>query len=197
VRVLNLKKTLFFGFLEYSQAHMTRDRRTLRAIAQLSVPDPVADDRPFWIGDHFVEPRQNQITTHGQTRTVEHLAMQVLLFLAHHAGETVTREEILSAVWASTTPNDEGLTQAVCKLRKVMSDDPGKASVIQTVRKKGYRLIAPVSFDGKPSKKFSFISLAPHPDYPDRHSIRVRIHGEWLLGAALMFLTLYAVVKVA
>jgi TolB-like protein/Tfp pilus assembly protein PilF len=71
--------------------------------------------------------------------------MQVLVYLADHAGEVVTRDEILQAVWEGTFVSDEVLTIAISKLRKAFGDDGNESAFIQTVPKKGYRLNASVS----------------------------------------------------
>ena len=70
--------------------------------------------------------------------------MQVLVYLAEHAGEVVTREKILEKVWEGTFVSDEVLTSAIRKLRQAFGEDGSDAGFIQTVPKKGYRLNAPV-----------------------------------------------------
>lgn len=143
---------------------------------------------PFWIGNKLIEPRLNQITSENRVTHVEHQAMQVLLLLATHPNQAVSRQEILETVWVKTTPNDEGLTQAICKLRTALGDNPKEAIFIQTIRKVGYRLIAPVSFASAPLSKATK-HLGPIP----KRSIRIQVHGYWIVAAALLFLTLFVI----
>ncbi len=152
--------------------------------------------RPFWIGRTCVEPGLNQMTTSGETTAVEHLAMRVLTILAAHPGQPVSREAILESVWAESAPNDEGLTQAICKLRKLLGDSPGESKIIQTVRKIGYRLVAPVSFEPP-------IAAAPlkvrhqGTDGEPVHGIRIRLSVRQLaatVGAVAALFVLFQVV---
>lgn len=70
--------------------------------------------------------------------------MQVLVFLADRQDEVLSREEIHESVWEGTIVSDEVLTNAIRELRKSLGDDAKEPQFIQTVPKKGYRLIAPV-----------------------------------------------------
>lgn len=103
--------------------------------------------RPFSLSDSFIEPGLNLITRTSGSVQVERQVMLVLLFLVERADRVVTRDEILSALWSDSFSNDEALTQAVSKLRKALGDSAGESRTIQTIRKVGYRLIVPVSFD--------------------------------------------------
>jgi Tol biopolymer transport system component len=75
--------------------------------------------------------------------------MEVLVCLAKDAGEVVSKERLMQTVWADTFVTDEVLTNSIWELRKAFQDDAKNPKVIQTVFKKGYRLIAPVFFEGK------------------------------------------------
>ncbi|MGE5667444.1 MAG: winged helix-turn-helix domain-containing tetratricopeptide repeat protein, partial [Betaproteobacteria bacterium] len=56
----------------------------------------------------------------------------------------VTRDEVFSEVWPRVVVGDEALTQTIIKLRKALGDNPRSPSYIETIAKRGYRLIAPV-----------------------------------------------------
>ncbi|MBK8165220.1 MAG: PD40 domain-containing protein [bacterium] len=71
--------------------------------------------------------------------------MAVLVQLASRAGEVVTRSELLEAVWGETVVQEEALTQAVSQLRRALDDDPRAPSIIETIPKQGYRLLAAVT----------------------------------------------------
>lgn len=101
-------------------------------------------DAPFWVGDHLVEPVLNRATVGGVPASVEPRVMAVLAYLARRPGEVVSRDELLDTVWADVVVNEDALTRAVSELRKLFGDDPREPSVVQTIRGRGYRLIAPV-----------------------------------------------------
>jgi TolB-like protein/Tfp pilus assembly protein PilF len=67
--------------------------------------------------------------------------MDVLVILAEHASEVVTRDELFDAVWHGQVVSDERLTHTIAELRRALQDDPGAPKYIETVPKRGYRLI--------------------------------------------------------
>ncbi len=117
--------------------------------------DMVADhlsDTTFSVGDYVVEPSRN-IIRHGaadldgvislQEIHLEPKVMDVLCALAERRGDVVPRTELIDRVWGVRYGGDESLTRAICILRKKFADR-AKDSYIETVPKRGYRLIAPV-----------------------------------------------------
>lgn len=98
----------------------------------------------FHLGDFRVEPRLNAVSRNGTTVRLQPKIMQVLLCLAQHAGEPVSKEELLRSVWTDTFVTDDVLTRAISELRRVFEDDAQEPHVIQTIPKRGYRLVVPV-----------------------------------------------------
>jgi DNA-binding winged helix-turn-helix (wHTH) protein/TolB-like protein/Tfp pilus assembly protein PilF len=96
------------------------------------------------IGAWTVEPALDRISSAASIVKLEPKAMSVLVFLADRAGEVVSRDALLAAVWPGVVVGDDSLTQVVIKLRKALGDAPESPSYIQTIAKKGYRLIAEV-----------------------------------------------------
>jgi len=138
----------------------------------MDAPAVPADNR-FRVGDWTVEPDLNQLSTQGRVVKVEPKAMAVLLHLANRPGQVVGREALLSQVWPGVVVGQDSLTQVVIKLRKTLGDDPDRPTYIQTVTKRGYRLVAPVL---RPA------GTATPP-------IRRRPHGvRWIAGAAALAL---------
>src|SRR3954468_10533612 len=92
------------------------------------------------IGEWTVEPALNQLSAPGRAVKVEPKAMEVLVYLADRAGKVASREELLDAIWRGAVVGDDALTQVIIKLRKALGD-----SYIETIPKRGYRLVAPVT----------------------------------------------------
>jgi TolB-like protein/Tfp pilus assembly protein PilF len=69
----------------------------------------------------------------------------VLVLLADRVGRVVSREELFVAVWPGVVVCDEALTQTIIKLRRALGDNSRAPSYIETISKRGYRLIAPVA----------------------------------------------------
>lgn len=91
------------------------------------------------------------ISRDGDVRRIEPKAMSVLLVLAEGDGATVTRGELLDAVWPNQEVSDDVITGCISTLRRALGDNPRKHRYIETVPKKGYRLVAPVRSNDLPS----------------------------------------------
>ena len=92
--------------------------------------------------------------------------MQLLVYLAEHAGAIVTKEAIIRDVWDGAFVTDEALTYSIFEARKALGDDARRPRFIQTVPRKGYRLIAPVSEDDGTDE--SAARAVPRPGFLDR-----------------------------
>jgi DNA-binding winged helix-turn-helix (wHTH) protein len=99
---------------------------------------------PFRIGPFLVDPVKSVFERGDHRVRVEPKAMRVLLYLAERSGQEVPREEILRAVWDGSPACAEVLTNAIWELRKAFGDDPREPEFIQTISRKGYRLVARV-----------------------------------------------------
>jgi len=100
----------------------------------------------FRIGQWLVQPTLNSISDHESSKRVEPKMMQVLVHLAAHAGQVVSKEQLMGAAWPDTFVTDDVLLRCISELRKALSDDPREPRFIQTIAKKGYRLMAPVEW---------------------------------------------------
>jgi DNA-binding winged helix-turn-helix (wHTH) protein/serine/threonine protein kinase len=78
----------------------------------------------------------------GRAVDIESKPLDILLQLLLHAGEVVTKEELLESVWPDVIVVDASLATAVSKLRKALGDE--EHPVIVTVARVGYRLAVPV-----------------------------------------------------
>jgi DNA-binding winged helix-turn-helix (wHTH) protein/tetratricopeptide (TPR) repeat protein len=72
-------------------------------------------------------------------------AFDLLRYLIEHRDCLVTHEEILEAVWPETYVNPEGIRKYIVEIRKLLGDRPGQPHYIETLPKRGYRFIAPVT----------------------------------------------------
>ena len=102
------------------------------------------------IGEWWADPTTNELRRGGEAVRIEPKAMEVLMALAAHAGEVVSRERLLAEVWPGVVVGDEALTQGIIKLRRALGDSPKAPSYIETISKRGYRLIAAVGGEPAP-----------------------------------------------
>lgn len=96
------------------------------------------------IGDWRVDPTVNELRRNGETVRLEPKTMEVLVFLAERAGQVVSREVLLGALWPGVIVGEDAVTQAVIKLRKALHDPARSPQYIETISKRGYRLVASV-----------------------------------------------------
>jgi TolB-like protein/DNA-binding winged helix-turn-helix (wHTH) protein len=101
-------------------------------------------DGDFRLGSWLVQPSLNTVSRNGTTAQLEPKVMSVLVCLAHHPGEPVSKEQLLQTVWPGTFVGEGVLTRSIFELRRVFEDDVKDPRVIQTIPKRGYRLVAPV-----------------------------------------------------
>jgi TolB-like protein/DNA-binding winged helix-turn-helix (wHTH) protein/Flp pilus assembly protein TadD len=99
---------------------------------------------PFRVADWDVDPASNRLNRGEEVATLEPRVMEVLVYLAGRPGAVVTRPELEANVWAGTIVGYDSVTRAVQKLRKAFGDDPKHPAIIETVSKRGYRLVATV-----------------------------------------------------
>lgn len=103
-------------------------------------------------------PLREIVRADGAKTRVTVKSMAVLVLLAEHAGQVVSRDALLHSVWAGTMPTDDVVTQAVTLLRKALGDDRDAPAYVETIPKAGYRLLADV--------EWSRDAEAPMPEAP-------------------------------
>ncbi|MEL6970439.1 MAG: winged helix-turn-helix domain-containing protein [Bacteroidota bacterium] len=99
---------------------------------------------PFRIGQFTVDPEHFCMRENGNTIDVSKRLMQLLCFLAARQGEVVTKEMLLSNIWAGVLVSDETIRKSVSDLR-ILFQQVGGVIEIESIRGVGYRLLSPVS----------------------------------------------------
>ena len=102
----------------------------------------------FFVGDWHVNPQICRIQLGDKVVKLEPRVMQVLEFLARYPNEVVSRADLEAGVWGGRAVGYEALGRTVALLRKALGDDSKQPRFIETLSKKGYRLIAPVRHPG-------------------------------------------------
>jgi len=140
------------------------------------------------IGRWFFDARSNTLCCGAETVHVEPKVADLLAFFAAHAGQVVARSALLDAVWPGVVVGDDALTQSVNKLRRALGDNARPPEYLETVPKRGYRLVAAV---GVPPPATSAADLPAashtHPGLRPRHR-----HAAVALGVALLVCALAA-----
>jgi DNA-binding winged helix-turn-helix (wHTH) protein/Tol biopolymer transport system component len=101
----------------------------------------------YRFGVFELDANSGELRRNGVKLRLQDQPYQVLLKLLDHAGQTVTREELRSTLWAADTFVDfeTGLNTTIKRLRETLGDSAENPTFIETVPKRGYRFIAPVA----------------------------------------------------
>jgi adenylate cyclase len=100
----------------------------------------------FRVGGCSIEPAALRVVRDGRSVRLEPRAMQLLVYLAEHAGEVISRAQLEQQVWEGRVVGEDALTNSIAKLRRAMADNARHPRVIETLPKTGYRLIAEVAW---------------------------------------------------
>lgn len=110
-----------------------------------------------------MHPSLNRLSRGGEEVRLEPKVMQVLEVLAETPGDVVTRDTLVARVWPDVFVSDDVIHRAIRELRRVFGDEPAKPEYIETIRKRGYRLIAPVRKDTAASTTRAVTASQPAP----------------------------------
>jgi DNA-binding winged helix-turn-helix (wHTH) protein/WD40 repeat protein len=115
----------------------------------------------FRVGGWLVEPSLNRLSRDGTSVQLALKVMDVLLCLAARPGELVAKHELTDVVWQTEYVSDNTLTKRIAELRDALGDDAKHPRYVETIPKRGYRLIAEVSADGETAVTAELASEAP------------------------------------
>jgi DNA-binding winged helix-turn-helix (wHTH) protein len=100
--------------------------------------------RGYRVLDREVYPSLGRVVRIDEEAHLEPRVMDLLVFFAEHPGEVLSRETIVDAVWAEQFVGEAVIRQSVAAIRKALGDDAHEPRFIETIPKRGYRLIASV-----------------------------------------------------
>jgi len=130
------------------------------------------------------------MSRNGEAQAVRPKTMAVLCVLAHARGSLVTRDELLDQVWGPRAVSDEPLTATIGELRRLLGDRRGSIRYIETVPKRGYRLLPEVAaLDAAPARSVTA------PTSPKTAATRRTLPFLAIVGAVLALLVSYAVFR--
>jgi TolB-like protein/DNA-binding winged helix-turn-helix (wHTH) protein/Tfp pilus assembly protein PilF len=106
----------------------------------------------------------DQCLWRGQERmSIAPKAFDVLRYLVENPVRLVTQDELLEKLWPATYVNPEAIRKYILDIRKILGDRPDQPEFIETVTKRGYRFIAPVTDDSATLESDSATQEKPTP----------------------------------
>ncbi len=109
--------------------------------------NPGINARIYRFGIYEVSAASREISRHGRRIKLQDQPFELLLLLLERPSEIVDREVLRQRLWPEDTFVDFGqsLSTAVTKLRQALGDDANNPRFIETIPRRGYRFIAPVT----------------------------------------------------
>src|SRR5438552_1383315 len=100
-------------------------------------------------GPFMLDLRAGELCKDGRKIRLQEQPLQVLRMLIEHAGEVVTREEIKQRLWPNDTvvEFDHSINAAIKKLRLALGESAEEPQYVETVARRGYRLLVPVQWE--------------------------------------------------
>ncbi len=155
---------------------------------------------PLRFGNYELDSRTGRLLRDGRPVKIQPQPLRVLGILVQRPGETVTREELHTAVWDDATfvEFDQGLNYCIRQIRLALGDDASKPVYIETLPKQGYRFIAPITANGRTSDSVHpVVESAAEPTPPvslvEPLTPPPPKQSPWkILGAAILLLALAA-----
>ena len=97
-------------------------------------------------GPFKLDLKAGELHKSGRKIRLQEQPFQVLKMLVEHAGELVTREELQKRLWPNDTivEFDHSINAAVKRLRDALGDTAQEPRYVETVARRGYRLMVPV-----------------------------------------------------
>ena len=119
----------------------------------------------YRFGECALDAESGELRRNGSTVRLQPQPFQVLLALLHRPGQIVTREELQSALWAENTyvEFEDALNHAIRRLRSALGDTAQVPRYIETVPKRGYRLMVPMETEALPAPRDALETAAPRP----------------------------------
>jgi DNA-binding winged helix-turn-helix (wHTH) protein len=100
----------------------------------------------FRIAGWLVQPSLNRLSLDDEVVQLEPKLMDVLVYLAENAGQVMSKIDITDAVWPDVFITESVITRSIAGLRRAFGDDVKDPRFIETISKRGYRLIAEVEW---------------------------------------------------
>lgn len=108
--------------------------------------------KSFRFGQWRVDPATNTLSCGVLNRQLEPRAMDVLLYLCRHPHVVISAETLLDACWGDVSPSDNAIHKIITQLRRALDDSATEPRYIETIRKRGYRVLAELSYDDEVSQ---------------------------------------------
>ena len=163
--------------------------------------DAVVVHAAFRLGEWTIEPELGRISRGGEIVQLRPRAMEVLVSLAELEGGLASKQYLIDTVWRTEFVSENALTHVIAELRSVLGDDAESPSYIETIPRRGYRVIASATFLEAEDHEFPLVEgenlIERARDADTARTVRVapprKPRGRWLVPAAAAALAVIAI----
>jgi len=107
----------------------------------------------FRVGLWLVRPGMNRIENGPRSVRLTPKSMELLVCLAKREGRVVSKDELFQEVWPATHVTDDALTKCIGELRRAFGESRQAPAIIETISKRGYRIVVPVTWGANDSMR--------------------------------------------
>ena len=143
-------------------------------------------DTVFLFPPFRLDVRDEQLWRGSQALALRPKTFAVLQYLVAQAGQVVTQDALLDAVWGPTAVSETVVRRSIRELRAILGDTAQHPQFIQTVHRRGYRFIAPVTVTRhaavsvrSPARGASYRVPLSAPTLPTPEAYRPRPGSPW------------------
>jgi DNA-binding winged helix-turn-helix (wHTH) protein len=99
----------------------------------------------YVFGAYTLDTQRYELRRAGEPLPLEPKVFDVLTYLVQQCDRLVSKDELLAQVWCGANVGEAALVRCIVAARKAIGDRPETPRIIQTVRGRGYRFVAPVT----------------------------------------------------
>lgn len=109
--------------------------------------------RVYEFGPFQVDTAERRLLRDGEPVPLAPKAFDALLVLIESVGRTIERDDLINRLWPESFVEEGNLKVTIFKLRKALGESPDREQYIETVPRRGYRFVAPVSTRAEPQTR--------------------------------------------
>jgi len=135
-------------------------------VPHLATPKATATPDIIRFNGFELDTKLYELRSNGQSVAIEPQVFDLLLYLAKNAHQTMTKDDVVSAIWNDRIVSDASLSSLIKSARKAVGDDGEMQHTIKTIRGRGFRFVAEFDDDDKadatspvPSELDALVSL--------------------------------------
>src|SRR6185295_9088301 len=117
----------------------------------------------FRFGPFSLDPGERVLLRKGRLVPLAPKAVNTLLVLARNRGHVVEKDVLMSEIWPDEAVEEGNLAQHIFTLRRALGETNGGPNYIETIPRRGYRFVAPLTVLGDEGHGLEIHSLAVLP----------------------------------